>query len=74
MDVVIRVITCVDFIVRPSNKPVAYLKSKALIINLDPSINIILFGPIIILTTAFRTNIIPKLTTMNVTGLLFLFL
>ena len=41
------VITCVDFIVRPSNKPVVSLNSTALIINLAPSIKTISFGPMI---------------------------
>ena len=68
------VIIWVDFIVSPSDKPVDFLNSTALIKNLDPSIKNISLGPIIILTTAFKTNIIPRLTTIKVTGLLFLFL
>ena len=46
------VITCVDFNARPSFSPVISLNSRALIINLSPSKNLLSDGPIIILTTA----------------------
>ena len=69
--VVMKVISCVDFIARPSFRPVRFLNSFAFRMNLDPSINVTSPGPIIIRTIALSINITPKLTTINITGSLF---
>ena len=66
--VTITVITWVDLIARPSFRPVISLNSPALIINFSPSKNLLSEGPIIILTTAWVTNITPILTIANWTG------
>ena len=52
INVTIIVKTWVDFIAKPSFKPVISLNSPALIINFSPSKNLLSEGPIIILTTA----------------------
>ena len=57
-----NVITWVDLIVNPSFKPVISLNSFAFKINFSPSKNLLSKGPIIILTIAWVTNIVPILT------------
>ena len=61
--IVIKIVsTWVDLIAKPSFSPVISLNSPALIKNFCPSKNLLSAGPIIILTTAWVTNIIPILT------------
>jgi len=74
MIVVNKVKTCVDLIAKPSFNPVISLNSLAFMMNLSPSKNLRSKGPMIILTTAFITNITPILTIASVTGGLFLIL
>ena len=64
-------ITWVDLTVNPSFKPVISLNSFAFKINLSPSKNLLSKGPMIILTIACVTNIVPILTIASITGGLF---
>ena len=65
-------ITWVDLIVNPSFKPVISLNSFAFKINFSPSKNLLSKGPMIILTIAWVTNMVPILTIASITGGLFL--
>ena len=78
IDTTIKVITiviaCVDLRVIPSFNPVISLNSLAFNMNFSPSKNRLSDGPIIILISAWVTNITPTLTIANWTGGLFLIL